>query len=185
MVVSARWPEGQRFSIPKRLSHFRAVIPTMAQTQCFWRHDRCKSRSTPGNKSACGSHAGTRQLVMSCCAFGNSLTLPLVFLLALLPAAAADRATGYLALFMMGWSPMLWSFGLQLLGRSMPPTQPGVLLFCCVKGRQPVLWSSDLQLACAFQLTISWLVHASCSARCALVLLCQASSLCCASLACN
>ena len=70
---------------------------------------------------------------MSCCAFGNSLTLPLVFLLALLPAAAADRATGYLALFMMGWSPMLWSFGLQLLGRSMPLTQPGVLFFTCVR----------------------------------------------------
>ncbi|DBA74521.1 TPA: hypothetical protein ACH3X2_000978 [Trebouxia sp. C0005] len=69
---------------------------------------------------------GTRRLVMSCCAFGNSLTLPLVFLLALLPAAAADRATGYLALFMMGWSPMLWSFGLQLLGRSTPPTQSGL-----------------------------------------------------------
>ncbi len=70
---------------------------------------------------------------MSCCAFGNSLTLPLVFLLALLPAAAADRATGYLALFMMGWSPMLWSFGLQLLGRSMPPTQPGVIFSCCFR----------------------------------------------------
>ena len=126
-------PEGQLFPIPKRLSYFRTVIPTMAQIECFWRHDSCKSRSTPGNKSACGSHAGTRQLVMSCCAFGNSLTLPLVFLLALLPAAAADRATGYLALFMMGWSPMLWSFGLQLLGRSMPPTQPGVLFFSCVR----------------------------------------------------
>ena len=71
--------------------------------------------------------AGTRQLVMSCCAFGNSLTLPLVFLLALLPGPAADRATGYLALFMMGWSPMLWSFGLQLLGRRMPASQPGTL----------------------------------------------------------
>ncbi|KAL3147311.1 hypothetical protein ABBQ32_002796 [Trebouxia sp. C0010 RCD-2024] len=69
---------------------------------------------------------GTRQMVMSCCAFGNSLTLPLVFLLALLPGGAADRATGYLALFMMGWSPMLWSFGLQLLGRSMPASQPGL-----------------------------------------------------------
>ena len=63
---------------------------------------------------------------MSCCAFGNSLTLPLVFLLALLPGPAADRATGYLALFMMGWSPMLWSFGLQLLGRSLPASQPGI-----------------------------------------------------------
>ena len=67
---------------------------------------------------------------MSCCAFGNSLTLPLVFLLALLPGHAADRATGYLALFMMGWSPMLWSFGLQLLGKSMPSSQPGTDYSC-------------------------------------------------------
>ena len=83
-------------------------------------HRRC-------NLTIRSTYAGTRQLVMSCCAFGNSLTLPLVFLLALLPSAAADRATGYLALFMMGWSPMLWSFGLQLLGRSMPSSQPGPL----------------------------------------------------------
>lgn len=87
---------------------------------------------------------------MSCCAFGNSLTLPLVFLLALLPGPAADRATGYLALFMMGWSPMLWSFGLQLLGRSMPASQPGTTLgttvshcewVCCLL----VLEGRDLQ----------------------------------------
>lgn len=69
--------------------------------------------------------AGTRQLVLACCAFGNSVTLPLVFLLALLPTAAADRATGYLALFMMGWSPMLWTYGLFLLNRGMPNSQPG------------------------------------------------------------
>jgi len=114
--------------------------------------------------------------VMSCCAFGNSLTLPLVFLLALLPAAAADRATGYLALFMMGWSPMLWSFGLQLLGRSMPPAQPGALSCCCVR---PAACAVELRLVSTRP------VHATNSARCALLLLCQASSLCCGTLACN
>ena len=66
--------------------------------------------------------------MLTCCAFGNSVTLPLVFLLALLPGAAADRATGYLALFMMGWSPMLWTFGLYLLNSGMPKSQPGQLL---------------------------------------------------------
>ena len=70
--------------------------------------------------------AGTRQLVQTCCAFGNSVTLPLIFLTALLPSAAADRATGYLALFMMGWSPMLWTFGLYLLNRGMPANNPGM-----------------------------------------------------------
>ena len=36
------------------------------------------------------------------CAFGNSLTLPLLFLSALLPPAEAERAAGYLALYMVG-----------------------------------------------------------------------------------
>ena len=85
---------------------------------------------------------------MSCCAFGNSLTLPLVFLLALLPAAAADRATGYLALFMMGWSPMLWTFGLQLLGGSSPPTQPGGPAELCLTFPHEICKQSMPQLAC-------------------------------------
>ena len=36
------------------------------------------------------------------CAFGNSLTLPLVFLSALLPPAEAERGAGYVALYMVG-----------------------------------------------------------------------------------
>ena len=102
-------------------------------------------------KPSCAYCAGTRQLVMSCCAFGNSLTLPLVFLLALLPSAAADRATGYLALFMMGWSPMLWSFGLQLLGRSMPPSQPGNVSVC---KQLPVAWHCSIKNATGDQLLV-------------------------------
>ena len=35
---------------------------------------------------------GTRELVAAACTFGNSLTLPLVFLSSLLPGAAYDRA---------------------------------------------------------------------------------------------
>eukprot|EP00891_Asterochloris_glomerata_P008288 jgi/Astpho2/8288/fgenesh1_pg.00122_%23_53_t len=63
---------------------------------------------------------GTQQMVACSCAFGNSLTLPLVFLMSLLPGHAVDRATGYIALFMIGWSPMLWSFGYQMMGGAMP-----------------------------------------------------------------
>jgi len=59
--------------------------------------------------------AGARELTAAACAFGNSLTLPLVFLAALLPAGAFDRAAGYTALFLVGWSPLLWSVGLRLL----------------------------------------------------------------------
>ena len=44
----------------------------------------------------------TEALITAACAFGNSMTLPLVFLTALLPSAEADRAAGFLALFMVG-----------------------------------------------------------------------------------
>ena len=69
---------------------------------------RCTAEHVP-------AHAGTRELVSAACTFGNSLTLPLVFLNALLPAAAFDRAVGYTALFLTGWSPLLWSLGYSQL----------------------------------------------------------------------
>ncbi|KAK9839222.1 hypothetical protein WJX81_002161 [Elliptochloris bilobata] len=62
------------------------------------------------------AQAGAQEMTAAACAFGNSLTLPLVFLAALLPAAAYERAVGYTALFLMGWSPLLWSVGYKLLG---------------------------------------------------------------------
>ncbi|CAL8465949.1 g5485 [Coccomyxa elongata] len=79
---------------------------------------------------------GTRELVRAACTFGNSLTLPLVFLNALLPAAAFDRAVGYTALFLTGWSPLLWSLGYSQLatagfaaeGSGKPPFEPLCML---------------------------------------------------------
>ncbi|GJP36574.1 hypothetical protein CLOM_g21065 [Closterium sp. NIES-68] len=53
-------------------------------------------------------------VLMAACAFGNSIALPLVFLTALLTDADADRAAGYLALFMVGWSPTFWTYGYNL-----------------------------------------------------------------------
>lgn len=43
------------------------------------------------------------------------MTLPLLFLYALLETARADAAAGYVALFLIGWSPALWSVGYSLL----------------------------------------------------------------------
>lgn len=39
-------------------------------------------------------------LVELSCAFGNTLTLPLLFILAVVPEAAADSAVAYVALFL-------------------------------------------------------------------------------------
>ncbi|CAI5463984.1 unnamed protein product [Closterium sp. Yama58-4] len=54
-------------------------------------------------------------VVTAVCAFSNSLSLPLVFLTALLSQVDGDRAAGYLALFMMGWQPALWTIGYSIL----------------------------------------------------------------------
>ena len=70
--------------------------------------------------------AGTRELVASACTFGNSLTLPLVFLMGLLPGPQFERAVGYTALFLAGWSPLLWSLGYaQLSAVALSPAGPG------------------------------------------------------------
>jgi len=60
---------------------------------------------------------GLKGLITAACAFQNSFTLPAVFLLSLLPATVADRAVAYLGLYLLAWSPCLWSFGLYLIQR--------------------------------------------------------------------
>lgn len=57
--------------------------------------------------------AGMREVVQTACAFGNSLTMPLMFMLSLFPASLAGVATGAVALFLLGWSPMFWTLGLS------------------------------------------------------------------------
>lgn len=61
--------------------------------------------------------AGYKSLIAAACAFQNSFTLPAVFLLSLLPGAIADRAVAYLGLYLLAWSPCLWSFGLYSIQR--------------------------------------------------------------------
>jgi predicted permease len=71
---------------------------------------------------------GLRQLVAAGCAFGNSFTLPAVFFLSLLPPVLADRAIAYCGLFLLAWSPCMWSAGLALVeggfGPAAPPPEP-------------------------------------------------------------
>ena len=66
---------------------------------------------------------GVAQMVAPSCAFGNSFTLPAIFFATLLPPALADRALGYAALFLLAWSPCLWSLGMSLVGAKLPPPQ--------------------------------------------------------------
>lgn len=61
--------------------------------------------------------AGYKSLIAAACAFQNSFTLPAVFLLSLLPGPIADRAVAYLGLYLLAWSPCLWSFGLYSIQR--------------------------------------------------------------------
>lgn len=67
-------------------------------------------------RAKCLPTAGPAALaVPASAAFGNSFALPAVFLTTLLPKAVADRALGYAALFLLAWSPCLWSIGLALV----------------------------------------------------------------------
>ena len=52
---------------------------------------------------------------VACCAFGNTFTLPIVFLVEVLGAAFGDRVAGYVALYLIGWSPALWTAGYLLI----------------------------------------------------------------------
>lgn len=61
--------------------------------------------------------AGYKSLIAAAGGFGNSFTLPAVFLLSLLPPVVADKAVAYLGLFLLAWSPCLWSFGLYSIQR--------------------------------------------------------------------
>lgn len=59
--------------------------------------------------------AGLRELIATACTFGNTFTLPVVFFLGLLPPLLADRAIAYVGIFLLAWSPCLWSMGLTFI----------------------------------------------------------------------
>ena len=51
------------------------------------------------------------RLGVAACSFGNTFTLPLVFLTEVLGRARADETAGYIALYLIGWTPVLWTVG--------------------------------------------------------------------------
>ena len=48
-------------------------------------------------------------------------------MMSLLSGAAFQRATGYTALFLMTWSPLLWGYGYKVLKSAAGPAQEGIL----------------------------------------------------------
>ncbi|KAF6263300.1 hypothetical protein COO60DRAFT_1458208 [Scenedesmus sp. NREL 46B-D3] len=62
------------------------------------------------------------------CAFGNTVTLPLMYLMTMLPAADAGRATGFMSLFHAAWSPCLWVFGYRSIQGAGKPKGGGEML---------------------------------------------------------
>ena len=55
------------------------------------------------------------RLGLAACAFGNTFTLPLVFLTEVLGSANADTIAGYIALYLCGWTPLLWTVGFLII----------------------------------------------------------------------
>lgn len=69
---------------------------------------------------------GMDAVVQTACAFGNSLTLPLLYLLTLFQSdAAASAATGFMALILLGWSPLFWSCGYGSIAQAVPESGDG------------------------------------------------------------
>ena len=75
-------------------------------------------------------------MVRAACMFGNSMTLPLVFMGSLLGGGPGERAVGYLALYQLAWSPMLWALGPRVLR----PGVPGAAGEACKRDRPRRLW---------------------------------------------
>jgi len=108
-----------------------ANAPTIFGFQNPFRTDRASTAVAEATSKALGvpyakqallprpekASVGFKSLISVACAFQNSFTLPAVFLLSLLPAALADRAIAYLGLYLLAWSPCLWSLGLYLIQR--------------------------------------------------------------------
>jgi hypothetical protein len=96
-------------------------------TECSWAsfllistQPRAWSVPTPAR-----TLAGMRDIVAAACTFGNSFTLPCVFFASLLPPDLFHRAIGYAGLFLLAWSPCLWTVGLRLVSRQETALAPG------------------------------------------------------------
>jgi len=94
------------------------VIPCVAIVHCFLTY-LIASNLLPFLGLDCDTTEG--KSTITCCAFGNSGVLPLIFAGALFnnfDPSLLQEATSKISLYLLGWSPYFWSFGRsKLLGK--------------------------------------------------------------------
>jgi len=93
------------------------IVPILAITHCFFTY-HISSTLLPFIGVDCKTVEG--KATVTCCTFGNSGVLPVIFAEALFRHADASllqEATSIISLYLLGWSPYFWSFGRsKLLG---------------------------------------------------------------------
>lgn len=120
-------PQGKLLSIPF-ISILQILVGAMLGKAAIMlmRKDSYMIRVNASDGSSCRGEPMERDeilakndaLVIAACAFGNTVTLPLVILSGMLSSNDATTAAGFVALFMVGWSPFLWSYGYQMFGNT-------------------------------------------------------------------
>lgn len=95
------------------------VIPCVAIVHCFLTYLIASNLLPVFLGVDCQTVEG--KATVTCCAFGNSGVLPLIFAGALFhnfDPALLQEATSKISLYLLGWSPYFWSFGRsKLLGK--------------------------------------------------------------------
>ena len=101
-----------------RLTSSTIMIPIIAITHCFIVNLIARYCLLPLFDMDDTSDEGRSTLV--CCTFGNSGVIPLIFAEALFRhnSYVLQKAYSFVSLYLVGWSPLFWSFGRTcLLGR--------------------------------------------------------------------
>lgn len=111
-------PERRILSLPLIAIAQIIVGGILGKLACTFLYRRF-SFSTSEHKNVAVNEA----LITAACAFGNCVTLPLVFLNGTLSPTDYGTAAGYLALFMVGWSPCLWTVGYQIMSSTSGPLE--------------------------------------------------------------
>jgi hypothetical protein len=70
---------------------------------------------TPSEDATSPTSQGRAELVELACAFANSMTLPLIYCTAMLPAADASAAATYIGAYFAAWAPLMWWRGPSVL----------------------------------------------------------------------
>ena len=102
-------------SVTKRREHERLDESRESNGETLGETPFAESRRRVATAMAESARDPMDRIGVACCAFGNTFTLPIVFLVEVLGAAFGDRVAGYVALYLIGWSPALWTAGYLLI----------------------------------------------------------------------